>query len=136
MANTKIFVNLPVRDLNKSKQFFEELGYTFNKQFTDNNAACLVVSDDIYAMLLTEDFFKRFTKKKVADARMSTEAMIALSAESKEKIDELVDRAVELGGKEGHKEEQEGMYGRAFEDPDGHIWEYVWMDQSKIQPTN
>jgi uncharacterized protein len=133
---TKIFVSLPVKDLAKSKAFFGKLGYTFNPQFTDDTTACLVISDDIYAMLITEGSFARFTKKKIADAREVTEAIIALSAESREKVDAFTRTAVAAGGKVHRDPEEHGwMYGQSIEDLDGHIWEMFWMDPSKIEKT-
>jgi predicted lactoylglutathione lyase len=133
--STKIFVNLPVKDLEKSKAFFSALGYTFNAQFTDENAACLVISEDIYAMLLLPEFFKRFTTKEIVDGTKSTEVIIALSAESREAVDELAKRAIGAGGKQTRDVEDYGwMYGRSFEDLDGHQWETMWMDESKREP--
>ena len=133
---SKIFVNLPVKNLDKSKEFFGKLGYSFNAQFTDENAASMVISDDIYAMLLTEPFFKTFTNKEIVDARKSTEVLIALSADSKAEVDALVGKAITAGAKEPRDPQDLGfMYGRAFEDPDGHIWEIMWMDPKTIDPT-
>ena len=132
--SAKIFVNLPVKDLAKSREFFSQLGYGFNAQFSDENAACLVISDDIFAMLLTEPFFKSFTKKDVADARTSTEAMIALSAESRAQVDELADKALAAGGSPATDPQDHGfMYARSFYDPDDHHWEVVWMDPAAIE---
>ena len=130
---TKIFVNLPVKDLNKSKEFFTKLGFTINPQFTDEKAACVVISEDIYAMILTENFFKTFTKKDIADAGKSTEAIIALSADSKEKVNEMADKAIEAGGKQSLDPQDHGfMYQRSFQDLDGHLWEVLWMDPAAI----
>jgi len=130
---TKIFVNLPVKDLNKSKEFFTKLGFNINPQFTDEKAACVVISEDIYAMILTENFFKTFTKKDIADAGKSTEAIIALSADSKEKVNEMADKAIEAGGKQSLDPQDHGfMYQRSFQDLDGHLWEVVWMDPATI----
>src|SRR5882757_3786019 len=95
---TKIFVNLPVKDLKRSMDFFAKLGFTYNPQFTDEKAACMIISEDIYAMLLTEPFFKNFTKKEIVDAKKSTESIICLSAESREKVDEMVSNAIAAGG--------------------------------------
>jgi len=132
---TKIFVNLPVKDLNKTMDFFTKLGFTFNSQFTDEKAACMVVGDDIFVMLLTEPFFKTFTKKEGADATKSTEAIIALSAESREKVDELVNKAIAAGGTTPNDKQEHGfMYGWGFQDLDGHLWEVFWMDPSSIKP--
>lgn len=133
---TKIFVNLPIKDLGKSQDFFTKLGYSFNPQFSDENAACLVISEDIYAMLLTEPFFKTFTKKEIADARKSTEVLVALSSESKQEVDDLLRKALAAGATEAREPQDHGfMYGRSFEDLDGHIWEIFWMDPSAINPT-
>ena len=133
---TKIFVNLPVKNLDKTKEFFSKLGYSFNHQFTDEKAACMVISQDIYAMLITEKFFKTFTpKKEIADASKITEVIVALSAESKDEVNILIDKALAAGGKEARPAEDHGfMFGRSFEDPDGHIWEVFWMDPAHVQP--
>ncbi|MFG3494024.1 VOC family protein [Streptomyces sp. NPDC047928] len=130
-----IFVNLPVKDLEASKAFWTKLGYSFNPQFTDENAACLVFSDTIFAMLLTEPRFKDFTKKEIADASTSIEAILALSAESRAKVDELVDTALASGGSPANETQEMGdfMYGRSFQDPDHHTWEVVWMDVEKME---
>ncbi|MGH3917656.1 MAG: VOC family protein [Pseudonocardiaceae bacterium] len=132
--STKIFVNLPVKDLVKSIDFFTALGFTFNPQFTDENATCLVISDDIYVMLLTESFFKTFTNKAVVDATRSTEAILALGVDSRQRVDELVDDALAAGGLPGGFSNDEGfMYGRSFQDPDGHLWEVLYMDPTVAQ---
>jgi predicted lactoylglutathione lyase len=130
---TKIFVNLPVRDLDKSKDFFSKLGFSFNPQFTDDKAACMVISENIFAMLLREEFFKTFTKKEIADARKTTEALIALDAESREKVNDMVKKAVEAGGTIYREPEDHGwMYGHSFADLDGHQWEILYMDEKAI----
>ena len=132
--NTSIFVNLPVRDLEKAKEFFITLGYTFNPQFTDETAASLVISENIYAMLLTHEKFKQFTKKEIADSTRTTEVLLALSAESKEAVDTVFEKAIQAGGKEAREPEvYDFMYSRSFEDLDGHIWEIFWMDPNYIQ---
>ncbi len=131
---TKIFVNLPVKDLDKSMKFFKQLGFTFNPQFTDETAASMVISDDIYAMLLTHAKFKEFTKKEIADANKTTEVMTALALDSKEAVNEMTEKAVKAGGTEPRPPMDYGfMFGRSFEDPDGHIWEPFWMDPSHVQ---
>ena len=131
---TKIFVNLAVKDLDRSRAFFDRLGFTFNPQFTDQTAACMVIADDIYAMLLTHPKFKEFTKKDIADAHKTTEVLTCLSFDSKDKINEIVDKAVAAGGTEAREPTDYGfMYGRSFNDLDGHIWEIIWMDPSHIQ---
>lgn len=132
---TKIFVNLPVKDLNKSKEFFTKLGFTINPQFTDEKAACVVISEDIYAMILKEEFFKTFiAKKEMADATKSTEMLVALSADSKEKVNEMAEKALAAGASPLREPDDLGfMYSRSFQDPDGHIWEVLWMDPAAIQ---
>ena len=126
---TKIFVNLPVRDLDKSVDFFTSLGFGFNPQFTDEKATCMIVGEDIYVMLLVEQFFKTFTKKQIADASQSTEVILALSAGSRTEVDEMIRKAVEAGGVvPGEPQDQGWMYGQGFQDPDGHLWEVIYMD--------
>lgn len=131
---TKIFVNLPVKDLDKSKEFFGKLGYTFNAQFTDEKAACMVITEDIYAMLLTEPFFKTFTSKDITDTSKSTEMLICLSADSREQADELYHKAIAAGATTPRDKNDMGfMYNVTFEDLDGHTWEIMWMDPAAIQ---
>lgn len=131
---TKIFVNLPVKDLQRSRDFFGALGYSFNAQFSDENAACLVISEDIYAMLLVEPFFKNFTKKEIADATKTTECLVALGVESRAEVDRLAEAALAGGGSAANDTMDEGpMYGRSFQDPDGHIWEIVHMDPAVVE---
>lgn len=129
---TKIFVNLPVQDLGKSIEFFRQVGFTINPEYTDKTAACVVISDDIYAMILTPTKFKSFIKKEIADSSKTTEVITALSTTSREKVDEFARKAVAAGGKI-HRDPQDygWMYGQSIEDPDGHIWEMFWMDESK-----
>ena len=132
--DTKIFVNLPVSDLSRSMDFFKSMGYRFNPQFTDDTAACLVISDDIYAMLLTHNKAKEFTKKDIADATKTTEVLVTLTVDSREKVNQLVDTALKSGGSKARDPEDYGfMYGRSFNDPDGHIWEVIWMDPAHVQ---
>lgn len=131
---TKIFVNLPIRDLNKSVAFFTKLGFSFNPQFTDENATCMIVGEDIFVMLLVEKFFKSFTKKEVCDTSKYTEAIVALSVDSREKVDQLINKAIEAGGSEPREKQDHGwMYGRSFEDIDGHLWEAFFMEESAIK---
>lgn len=131
---SKIFVNLPVKDLDKSMAFFKAIGFSFNPQFTDKTAACMVMSEDIYAMLLTHDKVKQFTGKQIADAHKTTEVLTALAVESKAKVNELADKAVKAGSKEPRQPQDYGfMFARSFEDPDGHIWEVFWMDPTHVQ---
>lgn len=132
--STKIFVNLPVKNLNASVAFFTKLGYTFNPQFTNENATCMIVSGDIYVMLLVEPFFKSFITKDICDTRKSTEVLICLSAESREEVDSIISKAVEAGGTTPREAQDQGfMYSHAYEDPDGHTWEIMWMDPAAIQ---
>jgi predicted lactoylglutathione lyase len=131
---TQIFVNLPVKDLNKSVEFFTSLGFEFNPQFTDENATCMIVSKDIFVMLLVKKFFKTFTKKQICDTTRDTEVIIALSAESREKVDQLIDKAIEAGGAEPRNAQDHGwMYGRSFEDINGHLWEVIYMDENALK---
>ncbi len=129
--DTKIFVNLPVKDLDVTMEFFAKLGFEFNPKFTNENAACMVVSQDIFVMLLVESFFQTFTKKELADATKVTEVITALSVESKEAVDELIAVALEAGAEEAREAQDMGfMYSRSFSDPNGHIWEAFWMDEA------
>lgn len=131
--STKIFVNLPVKDLNQSVTFFNKLGFTFNAQFTDEKATCMIIGEDIFVMLLKEDFFKTFTGKPIADATKSTEAIIALSADSREEVDAMANKALEAGAAFSKDPQDQGfMYGRSFQDPDGHLWEVFWMDPGAV----
>ena len=133
-TSTKIFVNLPVDDLDRSIEFFRRLGYAFNPQFTDGNAACMVISDDIFAMLLRKDFFRTFTQKDISDTRTSTEVLLALSMESRKRVDELVDMALRAGATSTKGPMDMGsMYQRSFDDLDGHSWEIFWMDPKSIR---
>ena len=130
---TKIFVNLPVSDLNNSVQFFTELGFNFDPQFTDETATCMIVSDDIFVMLLTHDRFRTFTPKEICDATKSTEVLVCLACESRERVDEIVRKAVAAGGTTYNDPQDHGfMYGHGFQDLDGHIWELVYMNPSAI----
>jgi predicted lactoylglutathione lyase len=125
-----IFVNLPVSDLQRSTAFYEAIGAVKNEQFCDHTASCMVFSETIHAMLLTHEKFRQFTPKAIADARTTTEVLICISADSRDAVDEVVGRAGAAGGKvdPGPKQDYGFMYGRSFEDPDGHIWEVMWMD--------
>ena len=133
--NKLIFVNLPVKDLPRSRTFFEGMGYHFNPQFSNDQGACLVISDTIHAMLLTEPFFQTFTKKQIADAKTSVEVLICLSCESKAEVDQLVAKAVAGGGSTPSPVQDHGfMYSHAFEDLDGHVWELMYMDPNAAPP--
>lgn len=132
--SSAIFVNLPVKDLHRSRAFFTALGYSFNEDFSDENGACLVIGDENYVMLLTEPFFQKFTKKQLADSTASTEVITALAVESRQRVDEITDTALASGGSPSNEPMEEGpMYGRSFQDPDGHLWEIVYMDPSAFQ---
>jgi uncharacterized protein len=132
--NSKIFVNLPVKDLKRSMDFFGELGFSFNPQFTNDKAACMVISDDGYVMLLTEPFFKTFTKKHIVNAKKEVETLVSLSENSREQVDGLVEKALANGASTAGETQDMGyMYGRSFNDPDGHTWELVWMDLNAMQ---
>jgi predicted lactoylglutathione lyase len=132
---TQIFVNLPVRDLQRSVAFFTALGYRFNANFTNANATCMIVADNIFVMLLVESFFRTFTPKEVADAKRSTEVLVCLSAESREAIDALVTKAVAAGGATPMPARDYGfMYQHGFEDLDGHLWELVYMKEGAAPP--
>jgi uncharacterized protein len=127
-----IFVNLPVADLPGAMAFYEALGFTNNPQFTDETAACMVVSDTIHVMLLTHEKWRQFTSKTIPDAQTSAQMLLCLSADSKNEVTSVVDKAVAAGGKSDPTPTQDFgfMYGRSFEDPDGHIWEVMWMDMA------
>lgn len=125
----QIFVNLPVKDVARTRAFFTALGFSFNPQFSDDKALCMVIAGDIYAMLLSEPFFQGFTKKPVSDAAKSTEVLVALSCESVAEVDEMVARALAAGGRAPVERKDHGfMVQHGFEDPDGHQWEVFWMD--------
>jgi uncharacterized protein len=130
-----IFVNLPVSDLARATTFYQAIGATKNEQFSDETASCMVFSETIHAMLLTHDKFRQFTPKKIADARTSSEVLSCLSAESRNAVDDMVGRAKAAGGAADPSPKQDFgfMYGRSFEDPDGHIWEVMWMDVEAAQ---
>ncbi len=129
-APKMIFVNLPVADLDRASAFYQAIGATKNDQFSDHTAACMVLSETIFVMLLTHDKFRQFTRKRIADAHETTEVLLCLSADSPEAVDEVVGKAGRSGGSTdpGPKQDYGFMYGRSFEDPDGHIWEVMWMD--------
>jgi uncharacterized protein len=134
---TKIFVNLPIKDLNRTVDFFTKLGFSFNPQFTDENATCMIIDEDIFVMLLVEKFFKSFTRKEICDATKDAEVIIALSAESREKVDQMINRVINAGGRESREPQDHGwMYGRSFQDIDGHLWEVIYMDVSASQKEN
>jgi uncharacterized protein len=133
---TQIFVNLPVKDLGKSMEFFKKLGFSFNPQFTDETAACMVLGENNYVMLLTNEKFKEFTPKEICDATRSTEVLVALSCENRPRVDELVRTAVAAGGSTYSEPRDYGfMYTHGFQDLDGHIWELFHMDSMPPKDT-
>ncbi|MBW4459783.1 MAG: VOC family protein [Nodosilinea sp. WJT8-NPBG4] len=129
----KIFVNLPIKNLDQSVDFFSQLGFKFNPEFTDETATCMIVSDDIFVMLLTEDKFKTFTPKAICDATQNTEVLVCLSCDSREEVDSLVGKAVSSGGSTYNEPQDYGfMYAHGFQDLDGHIWELMYMEPSAV----
>ena len=130
---TKIFVNLPVKNIDRSVEFFTKLGFSFNAQFTDETASCMVVSEDIFVMLLTEAKFKEFTPNPICDATKSTEVLVCLSSESREEVDKMISNAVAAGGTTYNEPQDYGfMYSHGFQDLDGHIWETMFMEPSAV----
>ena len=131
----KIFVNLPIKNMEASQAFFRALGFSFNPQFTNEQGACMVVADDIFVMLLVEPFFQSFIKKPISDAKKATEVLVCLSCESRAEVDELVKKALAAGGTVPNTTQDHGfMYAHGFEDLDGHVWELVWMDPAAVPP--
>jgi predicted lactoylglutathione lyase len=129
--STHTFVNLPVKDLNRTKEFFSSIGFEFNPQFSDENSACLVVNDNTFVQFLTESYFRTFITKPMADIASAAAGIIALSADSREHVDELANKALAAGGKESKAPVDHGfMYVRSFEDLDGHLWEIAFFDPS------
>ena len=130
---TKIFINLPVKDLKRSMDFFAGLGFSFDRRFTDETAASMVISEENYAMLLTEAKFREFTSKEICDTQKSTEVIIAMSADSIEAVNDMADKALKGGSTEPAPAKDYGfMYQRSFQDLDGHLWEVLYMDMSKV----
>jgi len=130
---TQIFLNLPVKDLNKSIQFFTELGFTFNPKFTDDKATCMIIGDKSFAMLIIEEFYKTFTHKEICDAGKSSEVLISVSVENREKVDEIISKVIKAGGSEYMEVKDHGwMYHRSFLDLDNHHWEVFFMDESQF----
>ena len=129
----QIFINLPIKDLNKTKEFFTKIGFKFNQKFTDENAACLILGENIFSMFLIEKFFKRFTKKEISNYKSNAEVINALSVNSKKEVDEILNKVIKAGGKEPRETQDHGwMYGRSFEDIDGHLWEVFFIDKSQM----
>ena len=131
----QIYVNLPVKDLARSRAFFSSLGYEFNPQFSNDQGACMILGENIFAMLLAEPFFQSFTSKPISNARETTEVLTCISCESREEVDALVAKALAAGGRAPNPKQDHGfMYGHGFEDLDGHVWELSWMDMSAVPP--
>jgi uncharacterized protein len=130
---SKVFINLPVKDLQKSIDFFSSLGFSFNPRFTDDTATCMIIGENIFAMLLVEEKFRTFTKKEISDAKKTTEVLIALDAESREAVNEMVKKAEIAGGSIYREPDDHGwMYAHCFADLDGHQWEIMYMDEKAI----
>jgi predicted lactoylglutathione lyase len=130
----KLFVNLSVRDLKRSMEFWTKLGFEFNPQFTNDSGACMVVSEEAFVMLLAEPFFKTFTTREICDTSKQTEGLFCLSCVSRAEVDEIVNKAIAAGGAHAMKPQDHGfMYGSSFYDVDGHHWEVMWMDPAAIQ---
>jgi uncharacterized protein len=130
----QIYVNLPVKDLNKTVEFFTKLGFTFNPQFTDENATCMIIDSNIFVMLLVEKYFGTFTKKAISDTTKDTEVIIALATESREKVDEMLSNVLKAGGSEPREPQDHGwMYGRSFQDINGHLWEVIYMYEKALK---
>lgn len=128
-----MFVNLPVKDLGRTMEFFGKLGFEFNPYFTDENATCMVIGENMYAMLLVEDYFKTFTKKDIADNATASEVLTALAVDSKEVVDDIARKVTDAGGILDYEPKNNGpMYGISFHDLDGHQWELFYMDESSI----
>lgn len=130
----QVFVNLPVKNLEKSIHFFTELGFQFNPQFTDENATCMLVNENTFVMLLVEDFFQTFTTKELVNSKSSTEVIIAISAESNDEVNEIVKRALAAGGSPSNEAIDHGfMYAWSFQDLDGHLWEVMHMQEGSVE---
>lgn len=128
------FINLPVKDLNKAKGFFSNLGFTFNAQFTNETAACMVINEQTFAMLLTETRFKDFTNKDIVDASKNVEVLIGISANSRDQVDDIVNKAFDAGASFASDPKDYGfMYQKSFMDLDGHVWEAIYMDPEAVQ---
>lgn len=127
----QVYINLPVKDVDKSVSFFSELGFEFNPEYTDKNAACLIINDHTFVMLLVEEYFKSFTKKNIVNAKESTEAILAIGVSNKEEVDSLVKKALDSGGEASSEPVDHGfMYVASFQDLDGHLWEVMSMEKS------
>ncbi|WP_347050507.1 VOC family protein [Flavobacterium olei] len=133
---TKIFLNIAVKDLNRSIAFFTELGFSFNEKFTNDKGTCMIVGENINVMLLVEEFYQTFTKKQICDTKTTSEVLIAISVDSREQVDEIMQKAVKAGGTDYNQANDYGwMYQKTFLDIDGHHWEVFYMDENNI-PSN
>ncbi len=133
-TSRKIFVNLAVQDLDRAVAFFTALGFAFDERFSDEDATCMIVSDQAFVMLLVHERFADFTVKEICDSTTHTEAILAVSADSREQVDQLADAALAAGAAPANEPMDHGvMYGRSFHDPDGHLWEVIWMDESALE---
>ena len=136
-TSRKLFVNLAVEDLDRAVRFFTALGFEFDPQFTDETATCMLIGEDAYAMLLVRPRFQDFTKKQVVDASTSTEAILAVTADSREEVDDLAEKALASGATPANDPlELDFMYSRSFNDPDGHLWEVFWMDPAALEASD
>jgi predicted lactoylglutathione lyase len=132
--NRKLFVNIAVADLGRAVDFFTGLGFEFDPRFTDESATCMLIGEDAYAMLLVNERFQDFTKKELVDSKTQTEAILALSADSREEVDDFAEKALAGGGRPANDPMDMGfMYSRSFQDPDGHLWEVFWMDPAAVE---
>ncbi|GEK58988.1 glyoxalase/bleomycin resistance/extradiol dioxygenase family protein [Marinococcus halophilus] len=133
LQTKQIFVNIPVKNLEASMEFFQNVGFSFEQRFTDENAACMVLGNGMYVMLLHEAFFQTFTNKSVVDTNTGAEAILAISADSKEQVNEIVQKALDAGGRPSNEPMDGGfMYGWSFQDIDGHLWEVMYMDEDAV----
>lgn len=134
LTSDHIFLNLPVKDVQKSTDFFKALGFAMNPQFSDENTSCIIIGDNIFALIMSEDRFKDFTDKEIVDTSTSAEVILALSAKSRDQVDEIINKALAAGGKKYNDPQDYGfMYQWSFQDLDGHLWEIVYMDESALQ---
>jgi predicted lactoylglutathione lyase len=130
---SNLFINLPVKNIQKTNAFFNGLGFKFNRKFSDEKATCMIINDSAYVMLLQNSFFKSFIKNEIVNARKSTEAILSIQKQSKAAVNKFAEKAIKLGGKKFREPYDYGfMYGKSFQDLDGHIWEVFWMDAAKM----
>lgn len=133
LQTKQIFVNIPVKNLEASMEFFQTIGFSFDQRFTDENAACMILGSGMYVMLLQEAFFQTFTNKNITDTSREAEAILAISADSKEEVNEIVQKALDAGGRPSNEPMDGGfMYGWSFQDIDGHLWEVMYMDENAV----